>query len=128
MLQYKPHTQPATVLITGYLVHIVSVKGVTKEEFIIITTTNIINKEHSKVIICTWMVTLFQQYHKIFFIRRIHAMSFIICNWCLVNSSTSRYSLYISTFMCSPQEEHGCGDSSPSCNKIMYYAMTHLNV
>jgi len=53
MLQYKPHTQPATVLITGYLVHIVSVKGVTKEEFIIITTTNIINKEHSKVIICT---------------------------------------------------------------------------
>jgi hypothetical protein len=36
--------------------------------------------------------------------------------------------LYISTFMCSPQEEHGCGNSSPSCNKIMYYAMTYLNV
>jgi len=24
-----------------------------------------------------------------------------------------------------PQQEHGCGNSSPSCNKIMYYAMTH---
>lgn len=128
MLQNKPHTEPATVLITGYFVHIVWPKGFTKEEFIIITTTNIINKEHSEVIICTWMVILLQQYYNIFFIRRIHATSFIICNWCLVNSSTSRYSLYVSTFMCSPQEEHGCANSSPSCNKKMYYAMTHLNV
>jgi hypothetical protein len=128
MFQNKSHTEPATVLITGYLVHIVWTKGFTKEEFIIITTTNIINTEYSKVIICTWIVILLQQYYNIFFIRRIHAMSFIICNWCLVNSSTSRYSLYVSTFMCSPQEEHGCGNSSLSCNKIMYYTKTHLNV
>jgi hypothetical protein len=51
MLQYKPYTEPATVLITGYLVHIVSAKGLTKDEFIIITTTNIINKEHSKSVL-----------------------------------------------------------------------------
>jgi hypothetical protein len=128
MLQNKPHTEPATVLITDYFAQKMWPKRFIQEEFIIITTTNIIHKEHSKVIICTWMVTLLQQYYIIFIIRRIHAMSFIICNWCLVNSSTSRYSLYVSTFMCSPQDKHGCGNSSPTCNKIMCYATTHLNV
>lgn len=128
MLQNKPHTEPATVLITDYFAQKMWPKRFIQEEFIIITTTNIIHKEHSKVIICTWMVTLLQQYYIIFIIRRIHAMSFIICSWCLVNSSTSRYSLYVSTFMCSPQDKHGCGNSSPTCNKIMCYATTHLNV
>jgi hypothetical protein len=40
--------------------HTVSAKGFTKEEFTKITTTNKINKEHSKVIICTGMVILLQ--------------------------------------------------------------------